>query len=585
VQGNLVGTDAAGASAVPNGQSGVSLSQGAASNTIGGTAAGAGNVLSGNGSAGVALAGTGTSSNVVAGNDVGTSASGNAAIPNTSGVRIGNGASSNTIGGTTAGAGNVVSGNLYDGVTISDSTTSGNLVQGNLVGTTPDGMSAIPNSELGVLLYGGAHDNTIGGADASARNVVSGNGLDGVRIAGPGTSNNVVAANYVGTDATGMASLANAFNGVLIFDGAQFNLVGGTTAGARNLVSGNVHDGVVIADTGTSSNRVQGNYIGTDATGGAAIPNGTGGGSGVGIYVGATDNTIGGTTKRARNLISGNAFFGVDVGGAGASGNVVQGNFVGTDASGTSPVPNLSGIVVELGASGNTIGGTKAGAGNVASGNSFAGIEVTDDGGTPPGSTSGNTIQGNFAGTDPSGTTPVANGSFGVLFTNGANDNLLGGTSASAKNTIAFNGGAGVRVEAPDDGFTTIGDSILRNSIFENAGLGIELLANGNDLQSAPKVTSISTSGGTTTVRAKLTAAAPSTQFRIELFSSPTCDPSGAGEGKDYLATKKVTTRANGSKRFSISVAALPPGLAITETATDLASGDTSQFSNCGTTP
>ena len=179
----------------------------------------------------------------------------------------------------------------------------------------------------------------------------------------------------------------------------------------------------------------------------------------------------------------------------------------------------------------------------------------------------------------------VPNGSFGVIFTNGPKNNTLGGTAAAAGNTIAFNGGPGVRVEAASPGFTTSGDSILRNSIFDNAGVGISLVANGNDLQPAPKITGVTTGGGTTTIKAKLTGSASNTAFRIEVFSNPSCDPSNKGEGKTFLAAKTITTDATGSKHVSIAVPALPPGLAITETATNQTNGDTSAFSTCATTP
>src|SRR5205807_889008 len=150
----------------------------------------------------------------------------------------------------------------------------------------------------------------------------------------------------------------------------------GMVAGARNVISGNGGNGgadfgVLIRDKGTSGNVVAGNYIGTDATGTALLPNG----AGVAIAGKATNNTVGGTVAGARNVISGNggnaaAGFGVFIGDKGTSGNVVAGNYIGTDATGTAAFPNHVGVLVGGGATNNTVGGTVSGARNVISGNS-----------------------------------------------------------------------------------------------------------------------------------------------------------------------------------------------------------------------
>jgi YVTN family beta-propeller protein len=121
--------------------------------------------------------------------------------------------------------------------------------------------------------------------------------------------------------------------------------------------------GIVINGSGASGNVIQGNYIGTDVTGTVALANGS---NGVTISTGATNNTIGGTTAGARNLISGNSGKGVEILGAGTMGNVVEGNYVGTDVTGTATLGNaFAGIQIDSQASGNTIGGSAPGAGNV----------------------------------------------------------------------------------------------------------------------------------------------------------------------------------------------------------------------------
>src|SRR5262249_34131981 len=150
--------------------------------------------------------------------------------------------------------------------------------------------------------------------------------------------------NYIGTNAAGTSAVANLQSGVLISGGATNNTVGGTTAAARNIISGNF-DGVQINAAGTSGNVVAGNYIRTDVTGSLAVSNNIG----VGIS-GAPNNTIGGPSPGAGNVISGNTALGfgaVFIDGSGGDDNVIRGNFIGTDPTGTVRVANLgSGVYV-----------------------------------------------------------------------------------------------------------------------------------------------------------------------------------------------------------------------------------------------
>jgi trimeric autotransporter adhesin len=190
-------------------------------------------------------------------------------------------------------------------------------------------------------------------------------------------------------------------------------------------------------------------------------------------------------------------------------------------------------------------------------------------------------VQGNYIGADKTGSAALGNGGDGVSLQNGAHRNTIGGTTAGAANLIAFNAGAGVTVDGT--AAPTNGDSILRNSIFSNAGLGIALLAGGNDSQPAPAITSVATNSTTTTITGTLSGSAASTQFRIEAFASPGCDPSGAGEGKTFLKAATVTTNGSGIGSYTIFVPALAAGQAITATATNLNTKDTSQFSTCAT--
>ena len=248
---------------------------------------------------------------------------------------------------------------------------SNDVITGSYIGTDAAGAVARPNA-AGVLIQGGATGDTVGGLTANpgtgAGNVISGNTGAGVTITDAGTAGNQVQGNLIGTDAGGTAPLANATYGVLITTNAATNTIGGIAAGSRNIVSGNADTGVFISNT-SGANFVRGNYIGTDVTGAVAVPN-QGGVSGGGVKINFADNqVIGGTTAAERNVISGNARDGLILNSI--SSITLQGNYIGTNAAGTGPLGNaLSGVATVGGASGITIGGTAAGAGNVISGNS-----------------------------------------------------------------------------------------------------------------------------------------------------------------------------------------------------------------------
>jgi len=151
-----------------------------------------------------------------------------------------------------------------------DPGTTGNSVQGNKIGTDVTGMLALGNYR-GILVEGGSSNNLIGGIDAGAGNLISGNNAAGIRISDAGTEGNLVKGNFIGIDVTGTSRLGNNV-GVRIAEGAANNVIGGTEEGARNVISGNDDTGVYM-DTeeveGMTGNIVQGNYIGTDVTGSA----------------------------------------------------------------------------------------------------------------------------------------------------------------------------------------------------------------------------------------------------------------------------------------------------------------------------
>ena len=216
--------------------------------------------------------------------------------------------------------------------------------------------------------------------------MISGNSGYGVVLVDTGTSGNVVAGNLVGTNATGSAALGNAIDGVFLDDGASDNLIGGTTAAARNIISANLHWGVEILSS--NDNLVQGNDIGTDITGTVGLGNALDG-----IYIElATSNTIGGTAAGAGNVISGNAGDGIIIESADNAG---RGQPDRHERDGHCRRAQREQWRRDFdGATGNTIGGTASGAGNVISGNPGDGVEITGSG------TTGNLVAGNLVGTE-----------------------------------------------------------------------------------------------------------------------------------------------------------------------------------------
>ena len=328
VAGNFIGTNAAGSAVVANSGVGVGVFSGAADNMIGGTTSGADNVISGN-DYGVFIQNSGTG-NVVQGNRIGTDVSGTVALGNAHNDLTIYQSSSTTIGGTAAGAGNVISGALFgQGVDI-DQFATDTLVQGNLIGTDSTGKVALGNHFDGVFIGSGSN-NTIGGAATGAGNVISGNSVYGVFLDNFGTDN-LIQGNLIGTKITGDVALGNGTAGIALYSLLPYTgtTIGGTVAGAGNVISGNAKYGIDLQNSGASGTTIVGNKIGTDSTGTLAVPNATG----VNIEAGASDTTVGGTTAGAGNVISGNSSIGITVF---SNDNLIAGNRLGTDFTGTAP--------------------------------------------------------------------------------------------------------------------------------------------------------------------------------------------------------------------------------------------------------
>lgn len=516
--------------------------------------------------------------NTIAGCWLGLDATGTNAAPNAlQGILLVNGAGHNTIGGTNALARNVISGNAQYGIWMSDSNTTGNTVLGNYIGTDAGGSSAVANAAGGIGMFFNSAGHVIGGPDALARNVISGNGNAGIWLSGPGVSNNLVQENFIGLNAAGTAAVPNSFAGIYVVNGASRNAI------LNNVISGNFWEGLRLADPGTAANLVQGNFIGTDAGGLRAVPNGA---FGLTIFSGATGNLVGGTTSVAGNVISGNNVAtnyseGLRIQGAGATANVIQGNFIGMDRTGTNPLANAwAGLTIFSGATSNLIGGPSAGAGNIISGNDGYGVVLGDAG------TSGNLVQGNDLGPDLTGTTGPGNPYGNLALWGGATDNSIGGIGAGAGNTIAFSGGTGVILYDPG----TTNNSIRGNAIFSNYYLGIDLnndgvtpnhtgfLAGPNDLQNFPVLTNAFGSGTSSIIQGQLNSTANGVFF-IDIYRNLAPDYTGYGEGQFYVGTVSVTTDGSGNAAFALTNnAGNYAGQYFAATATS-AAGDTSEFS------
>jgi len=510
--------------------------------------------------------------NSVQGCYIGTNAAGTAASGNGGGgIRINT--SGITIGGTTAAARNVISGNGGVGINVLGSAAT---IQNNFIGTDVTGTIAIGNANAGIRLdlVSGC---TIGGTTNGARNVISGNIGDGVQIANLSTGN-VVQGNFIGVSASGTTALGNTGNSVggVSISSSNNNTIGGTVAGAGNVLSGNSGGNAYgIQISASSGTMVQGNIIGLDVSGTVKLQNVAGGI----IILGGSNNTIGGTATGARNVISGN-------GGAGmiilSDMTQVQGNFVGTNQSGTAALGNgASGILIN-GGDNNTIGGTTNPARNVIAGNGNGGVWIAF-------SADNNTVQGNSIGIDVTGTTALGNGNgYANVFIESSINNHIGGTASGAGNVIAFSQGPGIGVST-----ASTGNALSGNSIFSNSGLGIDLGADGrtandacdgdtgaNNKQNFPVLTSATSDATNTTIAGTLNATA-NTMYRVEVFASNSCDPSGNGEGKVFLGFATVATDASCNGSFSLMVPnASITGSVVTATATD-PNGNTSEFSSC----
>ena len=451
-----------------------------------------------------APAATETGSNQVVGNFIGTAPGGLLARANGTGVSVS--AGETTIGGPTPGARNLISGNNGSGISL-DPLGDVTLILGNYIGTDKNGTAALPNGADGIFVE--SESNRIGFPGIG--NLISGNGGDGIELNGANAIHNRVKGNLIGTNATGNAALGNGKNGVLVIQASE-NTVGGSEPGGGNVIAANNHQGVYIYQA--ESNSVLGNFIGTDAAGQAALGHDV-----AGVLINeAPRNFIGGAAAGEGNLLSGNNT-GVFLLGSGTTDNRVQGNRIGTNASGGA-LGNIFGIAIGSAASDTTVGGP-AGAGNTIAFNSMSGV-----------------IIGNVAGNghDITGNSIFSNNGLGI--------DLQGGTQDS-------------------NGVTT------NDSLDADTGP--------NRLQNYPVLTAITGSGSTLAVQGLLNSA-PNTGYNIDFYRNDAVDPSGFGEGQTPIGFLYVQTDPQGHTSFSFPLDSNTTGQFITATATD-PTGNTSEFS------
>ncbi|GAB4478496.1 MAG: hypothetical protein OHK0057_29510 [Thermoflexibacter sp.] len=380
-------------------------------------------------------------------------------------------------------------------------------------------------------------------------------------------SNVTISGCFIGTDASGTIAQANIGVGVLV-KGSN-NLIGGSAVADRNVISGNNGGGIQI-ELG-SGNQIKGNYIGTNASGTVSLSNGS-----AGIYLGNTSgNTIGGAFTGDRNLISGNLSAGIFIS---SGSNTIYGNYIGTNATGTSAIPNnFEGIYVVGTSFNNIIGGLSAGQGNLISGNKQHGIWINGA------AASNSTIQGNFIGTQADGISELKN-EVGGIYINEAISTLI------QRNTIAHHDtGNKFGISLAN---STEKTRITENSIFAN-GDGIRLSPSTptlndpddpdlgtNMLQNYPEFTgsAIPITGGQVTITYKVPSSPSYSDYplRVEFFRADV----GSRQGRTYLGFDVYSfAEANTDKTFNFTPStALSVGDKIVATATD-ADGNTSEFS------
>ncbi|MBC8095903.1 MAG: right-handed parallel beta-helix repeat-containing protein, partial [Akkermansiaceae bacterium] len=649
VLGNTIGTSVGGLIALPNNNNGVLLTASSRSNIVGGVLPGEANVIAFNGSDGISVAeGTANTNNTFRGNSIFSNVN--------VGIDLGaTGFQNNDPGDNDDGANQLQNYPLLSGVT---NTPSGIVFAGTFNSRASTTYAIDFYSSVAPDPFGNGEGQTYLGAtnlttDGSGNNafvvLLPGTSLTARYISATATDNfgntsefspTVFAAStvptqvftVVNTNDTGAGSLRQAIleanAAITVGDRIEFAITNLTTTIRPASALPTIIDAVMIdgyTQPGAGSNtsptacnavlpvRVAGTSAGSGVNGllitagtstvrglmitgfnGDGIKlSGSGGNVIEGCFIGVdasgadqgneangilivdcATNLIGGTALAARNVISGNSSDGIEIGGTLARGNRMVNNLVGLDQTGLLDVGNGS-YGIYLVASANLVGGAAATDRNVISGN-FYGVGINGAG------TSGtNVIQNNLIGTDHTGSAAVGNSFAGLYLQLNSHANLI------TNNTIAFTSGEGIAI------LNGIGNTIRRNSIFANARLGIDLgtssgvTANdlgdadtgANQLQNYPVLTGVTNSLAEVVIAGGLSSA-PNTTYQLDFFGNREPDASGNGEGEIFLGSTNVLTDGSGQVSFLVTLPTQLTRRFVAATATD-PNGNTSEFSKC----
>jgi hypothetical protein len=582
VKGNYVGIDLAGTTYITGSTQdrGVYIDGSAVSNTIGGTAAGEGNVISANKNASTTADGIyiNTNSintgNTILGNIIGLQANGTsmvATLPQGTGINISS-SPGNMIGNGTASGRNTISGNGTYGIYMTGATSTLNAVRGNCIGPSMNGSSFITGSsqDYGIYLTGSSYSNTIGGTTTGYGNLISGNTSMCIYIITNSAMGNSVQQNTIGPAAGGSATLTggNTGQGIYISNSAN-NLIGGTLgANTRNIISANNNNGITVGGT-SSLTLVQGNYIGIAADGITRIP-GNIQSFGVSISPPASSNTIGGINAGEGNVMSGNSAVGGYYGIGASTGNAYLGNIVGLQANGTaSVVGNTQVRGFDIHGSGLTIGSTNGGR-NIISGNNSIGIY------NALASASCNIVRGNYIGPSATGGY-VAIQNTGIQIQQSASNYTIGGYLGGfglnpEANLIAYNNGSGVNITSS----VSVGNLVSRNLIYTNGSLTSSLPINlnygasqGNNGKPAPAITNYNT-----TMVSGTAAATAGVGDTVEVFANTT------GNCKDMMRYLGSTI-GDAAGNWTLTGITVALNESLVATARTVAANNTSQASTC----
>jgi len=465
-------------------------------------------------------------SNTISGNYIGTNVAGTLDRGNLlRGINV-EGSNNNTIGGTNPADRNLISGNDQEGLNIRNGSAA-NTALGNYIGTSVAGDAPLGNAWEGIQIWDAGAGNIIGGNAAGAGNVVSGNGRSGVRMDGVTCTGTLIRGNVIGLNAAGDAAVANTEDGVYISATGNNNVVGGSDASYRNVISGNLGNGVRITSNANYAD-IRWNYIGINTAGTAVIANTLDG-----ILVeGGSDHT-----DIYNNWIGGNLGNGIQVTGAGSNTTIIRLNYIGTDSTWTRDFGNDGhGIYLRNGVMDTRIGNNAMASGvNTIFNNAGDGIRVEDA------ATTFNYVQI---------TRTFNNGGLGI--------NLVGGT---------------------EDGFGVTANDLLDGD------------SGANNLQNYATITAASSNGTNVSLNWSLnTLASQTNRYVLFFYLSSAADPSGSGEGRRYLGMRaNVSTdaggNASGAELFipvatnDLGLGAVTPGSVVTVSAWDQLSGDASEYS------